>query len=258
MREAVDEVIALRAHDPRGFSRMVSVSMAIHVTAVTLLFLAPRLGWIEQKQPERVLVISLGSAGPREAGPTTIGGRPIDQVAPEPKRPQVVQPAAAKPDVMQVPTKAVPPKATKAPPPKEQPKAPSTVTQPPTTGRQVTPGNSRAETGVRGIGTGLTIGGGGAGTDQLLSDFCCPGYLRDVENRIKARWNPAAPERGMVTVRFTVQRNGEVTGLTVVNGGRSYLLERASLDPFRGLQLPPLPPEYTPATLILQLPFEYK
>ena len=45
---------------------MVSVSLAIHLTAVTLFLVAPRLGWIEKRVPEKILVISLNSAGPRE------------------------------------------------------------------------------------------------------------------------------------------------------------------------------------------------
>lgn len=258
MREAVAEVIALRAHDPRGLGRTISWSLAVHATAVIFLALAPKLGLVKVRTPDKVLVISLGgAAGPRESGPTTIGGRPVDQVAPEPKRPQAIKPATAKSDAMVVPTKTTPPKATKAPP-KEQAKPPSPVVQPPATGRQIVPGNSRAETGVIGIGTGLQIGGPGIGGDAALSDFCCPAYLQEVVRRIRGNhWDERQPERGVVAVQFTIQRNGEVTGLQVAQRG-PFLLERASLVPFRGLQLPPLPAEYTPPSITLRLTFEYK
>lgn len=256
MKEAVDDVIALRAHDPRGLTRMVSVSLAVHAAAVVLVALAPYFGWMRTRPPERVLVISLGgSVGPKDAGPTTIGGRPVEQVAPEPRRPEAVKPAASKSDVMQVPAKASPaPKA----PPKEAKAPPSPAPQPPTTGRQITPGNARAETGVRGMGTGLELGGGGVGGATLLSDFCCPEYLQEIVRRIRARWEERQEERGTVVVQFTIQRSGDVTDLAVVQPGRSFLLERASRVPFIGLRLPPLPPEYTPSTITLRLTFEYK
>lgn len=256
MREDVHDVLALRAPDPRGLSRMISWSLTVHLAAVILFALAPKLGWIRSKPPEKVMVITLGgSVGPRESGSTTIGGRPVDQVAPEPKRPEVAKPVATKPDTMVVPSKPAPPP--KTPPKTEQAKAPSLVTQPLLTGRQVTPGNSRAETGVRGIGTGLQIGGGGLGGETTLSEFCCMAYLREVQRRIEAKWDPQQAERGLVIVQFTIQRNGQVTDLAVVRGG-SFLLERASRVPFMGLQLPALPPEYAPPTITLRLTFEYR
>jgi hypothetical protein len=262
MREAVSDVIALRAHDARGLSRMISWSLAVHVGALVAIAIAPR-GWLERRKPaEHVMEISLGSSGPKTSGLTTIGGRPVDQATPPPKRPEPVKPAVTKPDVMTVPTKTAPPKPAKTPPPArviEQAKAPSPVVQPPTTGRQVTPGNSRVETGVVGLGTGLQIGGGGLGSSSLLSDFCCPGYLTDIVNRIKGKWDEHQAERGQVIMQFTIQRSGQVTDLKVFQPG-PFLLERASREPFVKLQsqLPPLPAEFKESSLTLRLTFEYK
>jgi outer membrane biosynthesis protein TonB len=258
MRAAADELLAIRAHDPRGLSRMITWSLTVHVIAVALVALAPRLGWIKNKPPQRVLVINLGGAPGAKAGPTTIGGRPVDRVAPEPKRPRPIEPAAAKPDVMKVPEKAAPPKKA-PPPPKEQAKAPSPVTKPPTTGRQVAEGNSRAETGVTGFGTGLQIGAGGLGGVTSLTDFCCMAYLSDITGRIQEKWDAHQPTRGRVIVQFTIQRNGTVTDIDIVQHGE-FLLDQASLRPFVNLQrrLPPLPPEYTLALLTLRLTFDYQ
>ena len=205
--------------------------------------------------------ISLGSAGPKDAGVTTIGGRPVDQAAPEPKRPEPVKPVAAKSDAMPIPTKSIPPPKPSPPPKKivEQAKAPSTLTAPPTTGRQVTPGNSRAETGITGMGAGLARGGGGVGAQAMLSDFCCPAYLEDVIKRIRSQWEEKQPERGSVLMQFTIQRGGQVTDLKVVQAS-TFILERASRYPFINLrmQMAPLPAEFTEPSLTLRLTFEYK
>ncbi len=258
MKTAIDDLLAFRAHDPRGLSRMITWSVAVHVTAIVLLALAPRLGWITSRPPQRVMVINLGGSPGAKTGPTTIGGRPVDRVAPEPKRPRPIPPAATKPDVMAVPEKATPPpKKAPPPPPKEQPKAPARVTQPPTTGPQVTPGNSRAETGVTGMGTGLQIGGGGVGGVSNLTDFCCNAYLADITTRIRDKWTEKQPERGSVEVQFTIQRSGEVTDLSIYRHG-PFLLDQASLRPFAGLRLPPLPPEYKPPSITLRLTFDYQ
>jgi outer membrane biosynthesis protein TonB len=257
MKITVDDLLGVRAHDPRGLNRMISWSLAVHVGAVALLLLAPKLGWITPKPPVKIITINLGGVVDAKPGPTTLGGRPVDQAVPEPKRPEIIQPAIAKPDVMTIPTKATPPPKKATPPQKqEQPKLQVPTKQPPTTGRQAAPGNTRAETGVSGIGTGLAVGRG-AGNLTSPDDFCCKAYLDDVQTRILRKWDPRQPERGTISMRFTIQRNGQVTDVAVDKGG-SFLLEMASKAPFQGLQLPPLPPEYTPSTLPIRFTFEYK
>jgi outer membrane biosynthesis protein TonB len=254
MKVTVDDLLGIR--DPRGLNRMVSWSLAIHVAAVTLLILAPRLGWVKPKPPERNMVINIGGVPEAKPGPTTLGGRPIEETTPEPKRPEVVRPVETKADVIPLPTKAPPPKATKAPPPKATPAKTSTPTpQAPPKGRKAE-GNTRAATAVTGTGTGLDIGGG-QGNITSLDDFCCKGYLADVENRIKSRTSFNQQERGVIKIKFTVHRNGQVTD-TIVDQDGPFLLRMASLRPFAGLQLPPLPAEYTQPTLTLRLTFEYK
>jgi len=258
VREAIDEVIALRAYDPAGLSRALTWSYALHVVLIVAFIVFPRQWLTRTKPPEKVMIISLGGlTGPRESGPTTIGGKPVDQVVPTPKRPEPIKPVATKPDTMVIPTKAAPPKKA---PPKVEEKAKAVAPAPvPTrnTGPQVTPGNSRVETGVRGVGTGLQIGGGGMGGATTLSDFCCPMYLREVESRIRNKWDEHQSERGLVKVQFTIQRDGRVTDFSIVQHG-TFLLDRASSVPFTGLMLPPLPAEFQDPSLTLRLTFEYK
>ena len=175
-----------------------------------LIAVLPRLGLFQPKPPAPVMVISLGGTpGPRSTGMTPISARPVEEVAPEPKRQTPVPVAAPKPDVMTVPTKppVKPPKPDTKP--ATTPLASPAVTKPPTTGRQVQTGTSAVETGARGIGAGLTVGGGGGGAQlKVDSDFCCPAYLQEVVTRISGVWRSVQPEHGTTVLVFTIQRDG--------------------------------------------------
>ena len=138
-----------------------------------------------------------------------------------------------------------------------RPPVDDTAAQPLTTGRQVQTGTSRAETGAKGEGTGLTLGGGGTGAQATVSDFCCPGYINEMTAAITAVWQEKQPERGQVIVKFTVQRDGRVTE-AVVEKGATFLLNNASLRPLLGLKLKPLPAEVTEPTLTIHLTFIYQ
>jgi len=260
VREAVDDILALRAHDPAGLSRMVTLSFALHLGAVALAVLVPREWLFKQKPHVTLMNISLGgTAGPQTTGMTPMGGKPVEEVAPPPKRPEVSKPIADKPDTMTLPVKPV---SKPEPPPKpaETPKLAVTPT-PRSTGAQVTPGNSRVDTGARGEGPGLTLGGG-TGGQLLLSDFCCPAYLSEMTAAIEARWNahPPGNERGEVVVKYTIQRDGRITDVEVEKGA-TFLLNNNSLRPFLAaprLQLKPLPAEYTQRSLTIHLTFLYQ
>ena len=86
---------------------MLTWSYAIHILVFGALIAIPRDWFIgTRRQPEKVLMITLGGlAGPKETGPTTIGGKPVEEVVPQPKRPEPVKAVATKSDAMIVPTK---------------------------------------------------------------------------------------------------------------------------------------------------------
>jgi len=257
MHEAVDDVIQRRRADPEGLGRIMSVSVAIHVATVLVVFLLPK-GWLVHEQTKPLLMtISLGgSLGDRSGGMVAAGARPVEQVAPAPKRPEPIPPATPKKaNVIATPAKA----PSKTPPkPAEPSTAPSAVTRPPTTGAQVTRGTAVADTGATGQGTGLTFGGGAGGAMATIdSDFCCKDYIDELIRRINAKWPKAQPEAGMTTLVFEIRRDGTFSRPVVEKSSGSVLLDVASRSAFDGLTLPPLPKEYSGDSLKIHLTFPY-
>ena len=90
MREAVSDILDLRAREAEGLSRMVLVSLAAHAVLLAIVWLLPS-DWRSGPRPQEDVVrmtISLGgSPGPNAGGMTQISGRPVQAVAPpEPRR----------------------------------------------------------------------------------------------------------------------------------------------------------------------------
>ena len=71
MREAVSDVIALRAHDARGLSRMISWSLAVHVGVLAAVAIAPR-GWLERQKPTEHVMVPRLRAGQADDAETLI------------------------------------------------------------------------------------------------------------------------------------------------------------------------------------------
>jgi outer membrane biosynthesis protein TonB len=255
----VDDVLVLRAHDARGLSRMMTISFAVHIGVVAVALLAPRSWFTEEHPPAKIMTISLGGTeGPRATGLTAIGGRPVEQAVPEPKRPEPIKPAAPKSDVMTVPQKATPkPEPAK---PVETPQPPAPTTRLPTTGKEVTAGTSRADTGAKGQGTGLTFGGGGGtnATMDVAADFCCMDYARKIVELIERDWASAQAMRGETILAFTILRDGSIINVHVDKSAGS-LLDRVSRSALTSASahFPPLPKEYTESELTIHLKFPY-
>ena len=53
-------------------------------------------------------------------------------------------------------------------------------------------GSAVAETGARGVGFGLTTGGGGTGGYLDVGNFCCPEYLTTMLQLIQRNWSATA------------------------------------------------------------------
>jgi TonB family protein len=241
--------------DPgRALQRALSWSFGVHVGVILILLVVPH-SWFEKRTAHPTyMTISLGaSAGPRSTGMTPIGGRTVEQVAPPPTRTEPARPKDQQPSP--TPVKALP----------QQPVA-NTVqamrpppTRAPVTGPQAVVGNTVVDTGARGLGAGLTFGGGGGATGEIkLDNFCCPEYLETLTQQIASHWNKDQPVAGIATLKFTIQRDGRITNITLeTSSGNSYL-DRASRNALEDTrQLPPLPIAFTLPTLIIHLKFPY-
>ena len=262
MHEAVSDIIARRRVHPDGLSRLMSQSIAIHVTAVVLLFVVPRSWLVSEPEKPLIMTISLGgSLGDRSGGKVSAGDRPIEKVAPQPPKPTPIRPAVQpKPDELALPaTKPVKP----TPKPVESTTgATSPLPRPPTPGTQVQKGTSVADTGTKSQSTGLTFGGSGVGgvTTTLDADFCCPEYIGEMNRRIMANWRREQPETGTITLMFEISRDGTFTKPVLERDkstSTSVALKLASEEPFAKLKLPPLPKEYPADTLKIHLTFPY-
>jgi TonB family protein len=147
-----------------------------------------------------------------------------------------------------------------------KPEPPRPPTTPATRGRTPSapaepaqPGSAVAETGARGMGFGLTTGGGGAGGYLDVGDFCCPEYLTTMIQLVQRNWNSKQRIGAQNMVKFTILRDGSLSGVELEQSSGYAALDLASQ---RALivtrQLPPLPSAFPNDHLTVHLRFEYQ
>ncbi len=254
--EAVADILAERTRQPRGMNRTVVVSVLAHAVLLTAFLLMTSLGPPRATERE-VMTISLGGApGPRAGGMTPMGGRPVQApTAEEAPRRAPVTPPAAKPPEMTLPSERTRP-APKTPVKSAPPEATSRT---PTRGAEPQEGSAVAETGARGVGFGLTTGGGGTGGYLDVGNFCCPEYLTTMLQLIQRNWTSKQEVAGQTIVKFTIQRDGRLTSVEVERPSGFFALDQTAQ---RALlvtrQLPPLPAQYTENDLTVHLIFRYE
>src|SRR5690606_8949365 len=179
MREAVSDILIERARITSGISRMVLVSLALHLLLIASMYFAPSIWTSGASRDEMPMMITLGGAeGPDAGGMTTIAERPVQRVAEPEEKIARAAPPAAKPPEMVAPAPVAKPAPKTPPKPVEKPKEKSS-TRKPTAGAEVRSGSSRVETGGAQVPFGgLTTGGGGTGGARVdVPNFCCPSYL---------------------------------------------------------------------------------
>lgn len=257
MQEPATAVLLQRAREPEGLRRMVTVSLVAHGVVIALLAAMPE-AWQARRadDPGPIMTISLGGApGPRAGGMTPIGGRPIQQVAPLPqtRRPEPIRPPAAKAPEMTMPAPNARPRPTPARQAPEEARG-----RTPTMGSEVREGSTVAETGGRGLGFGLSTGGGGTGGYLEVGDFCCPEYLSTMLDLIRQRWNSSQQVTGETMVKFTIQRDGRITDVEVERSSRFFALDTAAQRAVLLTRLPPLPAPFTEPQLTVHLNFQYQ
>jgi TonB family protein len=254
--EAVTDILVQRTRAASGLQGMVVVSLAIHAAAAVGLLFMPS-GGLEDRNPRTVMTISLGGApGPRNGGMTPMGGRPVQAPPAEAPTRAPVAPPAAKAPQMSLPD----PKAKPASRSKVTDNPWDTKSTTPVRGPVPTPGSAVAETGARGVGFGLTTGGGGTGGYLDVGNFCCPEYLTTMLQLIQRNWNAQQQVAGQTTMKFTIQRDGRLADVVVERPSGYPALD---LTAQRALlvtrQLPPLPAQYTESDhLTVHLVFNYQ
>ena len=259
----VTDILRDRMHEPAGLPGMMSVSVLLHGALVVGLLFAPR-GWLQRaaEVPHSPMMITLGGGGegPRNGGMTPVGGRAVQvQTPPEavvPKREPVLPPAAKTPE-MSLPKAAKPVKVTAALPVKQAPDEAHGRT--PTHGPESRTGNGLVETGARGLGFGLSTGGGpGTGSTLDVADFCCPQYIAVMIERIRSAWSQHAEVAGTTVIKFTIERDGRITETSVEKTSGYETLDIAARTAVAiTRQLPPLPQEFPNPTLGVRLTFQY-
>jgi outer membrane biosynthesis protein TonB len=253
MTETVSEILELRAASEAGFPRAVTTSIVMHLAGVIALFLAHQYVVTHRPPQPKIMTITLGgSTGPRSTGMTAASPRPVDQVAPPPKR-EPVKTAASQSSVMTLPVKSEP----KTTPPVDRTLPITSRPKPPTTGEQVRTGTSLAETGSTTQDKGLTVGGSGGSAATLeVKDFCCPEYVQSILQRIEMKWNKNVPGRGATVLKFTIHRDGSITDITTDSTTNSFF-ENQSRSALVQAHLLPLPPEFKDDHLVIHLRFPY-
>ena len=127
-------------------------------------------------------------------------------------------------------------------------------------GAETQKGSTTVETGVRGMGFGLsTTGGGGNGSKLDTKDFCCPEYLTEMVNRIRANWVQQQQAVGSVVMKFTILRNGQITDIYREQSSNFTSLDLASERAlYTTGKLPALPAAFPDDHLTVHLNFEYE
>jgi protein TonB len=256
----VSDVLRDRMEEPGGLREMAFASIVAHAVAFAVVVLLPG-GLLSRvnDEPRTVMVVSLGGSGEgaRSGGMTSIGGRPVQTTEPAEKK-EAVRPPAAKPPEMTIPKPAAKP-AKAAPPPTVTQAPDESRGRTPTRGKEVAAGSAVADTGARGQGFGLASGGGpGSGSYLDVANFCCPDYLTTIIERIRANWQKPAGLTGTVLVKFTINRDGSVSGIAVEKPSSNAILNLSAQKAlFLTKTLPPLPAAYPNPTLGLHLNFEF-
>ena len=238
---------------PRELNRTLTFSFAIHIGAVVLMFVLPRSWFTNSRAQTDVMTISLaGSPGQKTSGTTQISTKTVEQVAPPVRTPP--PPPVQKPDPSAALVKSTPQAPIK---PVDTKPAPADV-RPPTTGERVTQGTARVVTGVQSLGEGLTIPGGeGTGGETNLANFCCPEYIATFSNIIRSNWQRDPNGKGITVIRFTINKDGSITGKEMIQSSGTGLLDRAAQRALDMARLPPLPSAYPNQTLIIRLGFDH-
>ncbi len=262
----VSDVLRDRMHSPAGLQRMITLSLAVHLSMGAAVIVS-RGGLLTHANdvPKTIMTISLGgSVGPENGGMTTMGGRPVQVATPPeeaPKREAVRPPAAKTPEMTMPAPNAKPLKKVTAAAPSVKQAPDEARGRTPTKGKEAAFGSAIADTGQRGQGFGLSTGGGaGSGSSlDITGEFCCPEYVATMVVRIRSAWNQNQGSAGQTLVKFTIKRDGSIVDAAIERQSGTTTLDTAALRAVLGTRtLPPLPDQFPNPTLTVHLNFQYQ
>jgi TonB family protein len=259
MRESVSDILAERAQLTGSANRMVLLSLVAHGALLSTMILMPTFWQSATATNEKVMEISLGGVeGPSTGGMTPPSARKVDEVAERDPRARPDAPPPPKPEMVEATPATKPaPKPTAKPIEETKPKE---TGRKPAIGAEVSKGTARVETNspAQVPFGGLSTGGGGfGGTEINIAGFCCPEYIRLMQQRIHSNWQRKQSVTGRVVISFTVLRDGRIVNITIRESGGQFLdlVSQRALVATR--QLPPLPAEYTNPTLTVDVVLNY-
>ena len=265
MQLSTNQQLSDRAANPDGLKQTVTVSLVIHALVIIALLFSPD-SWLSGEANDAALDIMTlrlgGPEGPGEGGLTPLGSRPIQEIVPlqDARRPQWIQPPTPTPPKMILPVPAEEARTRPEPETDVQTTPDEARGRTPTRGSELREGRAMAESGVEGMGIGLSAGGlGGSGTELDVGDFCCPSYLATMLELIRRRWDNNQQVPGMSIVRFTIQRDGSLTDVGLHQGSGQVALDLSAQRAViltRAIQ--PLPSAFPGTDLTVRLTFEYR
>lgn len=263
MKELATQVLRARAGGGDGLGRMFGVSVGAHVIVLLAIVLMPA-DWDVRAEddPGPVMTISLGGpAGPETGGLTPLGGRPVQQITelpPDPRPRAVRVPARAEPE-MTVPEPAARRREVPNPPDVERSPEGARGQTRAEDGDELRAGSALSDTGVQGLGFGLSTGGGGGSGGYLdVASFCCPEYVATMLELIRRTWNARQQVTGDTMMKFTIQRDGRVVDVEVERSSGYVALDLAAQRALALTALPPLPSAFPENTLPVHLSFQYQ
>ena len=259
MEAVVSDILRARMREPGGLGQTAVLSLAVHALALTTIAMVPAIWPVRHMPPPVVMTISLGGTpGPKTGGITQLGGRNIVATEPSvaPKLEKIVLPAPKTEPAMVLPDPKLKPKA----PPKTNATSKDQTGRPAGRGFETEKGSTTVETGAKGMGFGLSnAGGGGTGGHLDVENFCCPAYLDDMVDRIRQNWKQQQDSIGTVMIKFTILRNGQITGIQKETSSNIFALDQASERAlYLTARLAPLPSAFPDDRLTVHLSFEYQ
>ena len=257
--DAVTEILVERSQQTDKIGRIVVLSLIAHGLLITAFAFAPH--W--ESRPAQSLpsmMISLGGAVGPVQGRNPISAKPRQEAVPENVKPNTeAPPALAKPEMIE-PLKTAKPEPKAAAKPEPQKEVQQLRGSKPTQGADVKAGTAKVETHGAAIPFGgLATGGGGAGAAYTdYADFCCPEYLATMVQMVQRNWQQRQGQDGTVQIKFTIQRDGMMTGIEVEQQSTQFLNLAAQRAVVTTKQLPPLPAAFTGDRLTVHLVFQFK